>query len=52
MNDNIDLTKILKDCPIGWDFYSSIYGYVTFCRIENDTEYSVKFFYRNKDNSK
>lgn len=52
MNDNIDLTKILKDCPIGWHFYSSIYGYVTFCRIENDTEYSVKFFYRNKDNSK
>ena len=51
MNDNIDLTKILKDCPIGWHFYSSIYGYVTFCRIENDTEYSVKFFYRNKDNS-
>ena len=52
MNDNIDLTKILKDCPIGWEFYSSIYGYVTFCRIENDIDYPVKFFYRNKDNSK
>lgn len=52
MNDNIDLTKILKDCPIGWEFYSSIYGYVIFCRIENDSEYPVKFFYRNKYNSK
>ena len=26
MNENIDLTKILKDCPKGWKFYSSIYG--------------------------
>ena len=26
MNDNIDLTKILKDCPKGTKFYSSIYG--------------------------
>lgn len=52
MNDNIDLTKILKDCPKGWELYSSIYGYVTFCRIENDIDYPVKFFYRNKDNSK
>lgn len=52
MNENIDLTKILKDCPKGWRFYSSIYGYVTFCRIETDSVFPVKFFYRNKDNSK
>lgn len=26
MNKNIDLTKILKDCPKGTKFYSSIYG--------------------------
>lgn len=26
MNENIDLTKILKDCPTGTKFYSSIYG--------------------------
>ena len=52
MNENIDLTKILKDCPIGWEFYSSIYGYVTFHRIENGSEYPVKFFYINKNNSK
>ena len=52
MNENIDLTKILKDCPIGWEFYSSIYGNVTFYRIENSSEYPVKFFYINKNNSK
>ena len=52
MNENIDLTKILKDCPEGWEFYSSIYGYVTFCRIANDSEYPVEFTYRVKGNSK
>ena len=34
MNENIDLTKILKDCPKGWEFYSSIYGEVKFETIE------------------
>lgn len=52
MNENIDLTKILKDCPIGWEFYSSIYGYVIFHKIENSSEYPIKFFYINKNNSK
>ena len=33
MNENIDLTKILKDCPIGWKFYSSMYGDVEFVEI-------------------
>ena len=33
MNENIDLTKILKDCPIGWKFYSSVYGEVEFVEI-------------------
>ena len=26
MNENIDLTKILKNCPKGWKFYSTIFG--------------------------
>lgn len=34
MNENIDLIKILKDCPKGWKFYSSIYGEVKFETIE------------------
>ena len=33
MNENIDLTKILKECPIGWKFYSSVYGDVEFVEI-------------------
>ena len=35
MNENIDLTKILKDCPIGWKFYSSVYGVVEFLGISH-----------------
>ena len=34
MNENIDLTKILKDCPQGWDLYSPIYGKVLFGNIQ------------------
>ena len=33
MNENIDLTKILKNCPKGWKFYSSVYGEVEFIEI-------------------
>ena len=33
MNENIDLTKILKDCPFGWQFWSSVYGDVEFVEI-------------------
>ena len=30
MNENIDLTKILKDCPRGWKFYSYVFGEETY----------------------
>ena len=30
MNENIDLTKILKDCPTGTKFYSYIFGDETY----------------------
>ena len=33
MNENIDLTKILKDCPKGWKFWSPIFGDVGFHSI-------------------
>lgn len=36
MNENIDLTKILKNCPVGWMLYSSIYGEVEFFGILHD----------------
>ena len=42
MNENIDLTKILKNCHTGTKFYSSIYGEVLFRNInENNVEYPV-----------
>ena len=34
MNENIDLTEILKGCPVGTEFYSSIYGKVLFIGID------------------
>ena len=49
MNENIDLTKILKDCPIGWEFYSSIYGNVNFRRIKNNTDCPIVFFFIDKE---
>ena len=36
MNENIDLTKILKYCPEGWKFYSTVYGTVKFDRIDDE----------------
>ena len=36
MNENIDLTKILKDCPKGWKFWSPIFGEVEFERNYSD----------------
>ena len=42
MNENIDLTKILKDCPEGWKLYSPISGEVEFSAIEESEIYSIK----------
>lgn len=39
MNENIDLTKILKDCPKGWKLYSTIHGEVKFVGIDNNPIY-------------
>lgn len=44
MNENIDLTKILKDCPRGTKLYSTIYGVVEFVEIdEYDRNYPISF---------
>ena len=43
MNENINLTKILKDCPKGWEFYSSNYGIVKFYRFLKGTDYPISF---------
>lgn len=36
MNEHIDLTKILKDCPKGTKLYSSVHGEVSFLCINNE----------------
>lgn len=41
MNENIDLTKILKDCPKGTKFYSPIFGEVDFKEIRSDNENAI-----------
>ena len=38
MNENIDLTNILKDCPEGFQLYSPIFGTVYFKKV---TPYTV-----------
>ena len=43
MNENIDLTKILKHCPEGTKLYSTIYGEVEFDRIKEGDAYSIIF---------
>ena len=35
MNENLDLVRILKDCPKGTKLYSAIHGEVTFDHINN-----------------
>ena len=42
MNENIDLTKILKDCPKGWKFYSSIIDRdVIFVKLAVNAKYPI-----------
>ena len=39
MNENIDLTKILKNCTEGWEFYSSTAGSVVFHKLDLANSY-------------
>ena len=41
MNENIDLTKILKDCPKGTKFYTSVWGEASFERILERGFYTI-----------
>ena len=38
---NLDLTKILKNCPKGWKLYSTVLGEVSFVEINNDKYHSI-----------
>ena len=41
MNENIDLTKILNDCPNGFELYSNVYGKVMFEKIKGGSLYPI-----------
>ena len=51
MNENIDLTKILKDCQEGTKLYSPVFGDVEFMRVcQNDSvDFPIEF--KLSDNS-
>ena len=42
MNENIDLTKILKDCPRGTIFYSPVYGDVELVEVYKNETFPIK----------
>lgn len=44
MNENIDLTKILKNCPKDAIFYSSIYGNVIVSIIDDCKDYPIAIY--------
>ena len=47
MNENINLCEILKFCPKGWEFYSSIYGWIYFEGLNTGDKYPVVISYKN-----
>ena len=49
MNENLNLVEILKDCPKGTKLYSTIYGEVTFNKIEEDQGYPITFTIKNRE---
>ena len=51
MNESIDLTKILKDCPKGTKFYSILYGEVEFDKIKKESEYPIVIITKHGNNS-
>lgn len=50
MNENIDLTNILKNCPKGTKLYSTVFGNVTFRRIDKSDVYPIKLTTENGHN--
>ena len=45
MNENIDLTKILKDCPKGFKLYSLLHGEVSFRGTDENSDYPITYDY-------
>lgn len=50
MNENIDLTQILANCPRGTKFYSKVHGEVVFAYISVAPEHPIVVIAKTKDN--
>ena len=52
MNKNIDLRKILENCPRGTRFYTTTFGYVNFKMIIPSSEYPIIVYRKDEINEK
>ena len=52
MNKNIDLRKILENCPRGSRFYTTTFGYVNFKMIIPSSEYPIIVYCKDEINEK
>ena len=48
MNENIDLTQILKDCPKDTRFYSTVFGEVSFIEIYDNAMFPIIIRYNHR----
>lgn len=48
MNENVNLTEILENCPAGFPLYSTVYGNVEFVEVTNIKENDIEFSYSKK----
>lgn len=51
MNEKVDLTKILKDCPKGTKLYSTVFGDVEFVRVYQNDSVDFIIEFKLSDNS-
>ena len=52
MNKNIDLKKILENCPRGTRLYSTTFGYVNFKMLIPSSEYPIIVYCKDEINEK
>ena len=52
MNKNIDLKKILENCPRGTRFYTTTFGYVNFKMLIPSSEYPIIVYCKEEINEK
>ena len=52
MNKNIDLKKILENCPRGTRLYTTTFGYVNFKMLIPSSEYPIIVSYKDEIDEK